>query len=399
MTPILTRLPLAAAICVGSAGASFAQEYCAGIGSSGQWIGGTEAFSDLTTSPDYAEQMALVMGENEYIALFSLSDTTPTRIEAEGRGSGDPMIEIYDSAGYLVATDDDSGGGVSARSEITLDSGTYCVALRSYDSAPMTAFVRVGRQEHEPLTDGYVPGNDTGSGACFGPLPNDELVDELPSTATIGDINAYRFTLAEPRALTLTATNTAADPYITLYDGNGNYIDENDDWDDLNSRIEITYPLDAGDYCVEVDALSDASQPITVTLETLTEEEAMRAMYDRGEAAPPLDGSYPVTDLGQLQNRQRVDLQNGTTVTWYSLDIPEGGAIVVEAVSLNGMGDPYLILFDDFGREVAYNDDTNELDPVLAARVSAGTYTLGVGEYNDGTSPVRMILERFIPAK
>ena len=343
--------------------------------------------------------MALVMGANEYIALFTLSDTTPTRIEAEGRGSGDPMIEIYDSAGYLVATDDDSGGGVSARSEITLDSGTYCVALRSYDSAPMTAFVRVGRQEHEPLTDGYVPGNDTGSGACFGPLPNDELVDELPSTATIGDINAYRFTLAEPRALTLTATNTAADPYITLYDGNGNYIDENDDWDVLNSRIEITYPLDAGDYCVEVDALSDASQPITVMLETLTEEEAMRAMYDRGEAAPPLDGSYPVTDLGQLQNRQRVDLQNGTTVTWYSLDIPEGGAIVVEAVSLNGMGDPYLILFDDFGREVAYNDDTNELDPVLAARVSAGTYTLGVGEYNDGTSPVRMILERFIPAK
>jgi len=36
-------------------------DMCGGIGENGQWLGGDEASSDISTSPSYIEQMALVL--------------------------------------------------------------------------------------------------------------------------------------------------------------------------------------------------------------------------------------------------------------------------------------------------------------------------------------------------
>jgi len=101
-----------------------AQDHCGGAGAGGQWIGGTRPASDITLADAHREQLALVLGDAPY----------------------------------------------------ELAAGQYCVAMKSYENAPMSAFMRIGRAEHDALTDGTVetPAATTDAGCDtarpFGPL-------------------------------------------------------------------------------------------------------------------------------------------------------------------------------------------------------------------------------------
>jgi len=297
--------------------------------------------------------------------------------------------------------------------------GSYCLSMKSYDGAPMTGFVRVGRLEHEALTDGMGGGGETpiedtpisnDGGSCImanvtnflgdGPIDASLMAGGASVTASVRDAPFWGFTLASAAAVSITAENPSADPIITLYDGAGNYIDENDDYDGLNSRIDVTTPLAAGDYCIAMGAYSDDTQPITVSVTGYDANAATVGMYDRGEMSPPLDGSHPVTALGTLGNRLRQDVQATDKATWFSVDIAQGGLILVEAIA-NGQGDPVLVMFDDFGRQIAYNDDYGSgLDSLITARVLPGTYVIGVRQLGEGqTGLIRMLFERYVPAQ
>ncbi len=429
-TNFTRRLGGGAVLALLAAGPALAQDFCGGLSANGQWIGGTEPASDVATAGAYMEQMALVLQNNEYVALFSASQPTGVRIEAQGRGSGDPLIELRDEAGGVVLSDDDSGGGGAARAETELQPGRYCLSMRSYDGSPMSGFVRVGRTEHEALTSGTEVAGDpaqpseptqpadpmqpfdqgTAGNACDAstiaaylsdaPLDGQIATAPVTQTASIDEVPSWGFTLAQPTALSITAENEAADPTVTLYDEFGTYLADNDDWDGLNSRLDMATPLQPGTYCIAVNALSDRTQPVTVSVAAYDAQAAQIGMYERGEAAPPLDGSYPVTALGPLATRLRQDVQSTDATTWFSFEIPEPGLVLVEAVT-NGMGDPTLVMFDDFGREVAYNDDgPASLDSLLTARVMPGTYLVGVRQLGDGTQALtRLLFERYVPAQ
>lgn len=422
MTSHKTRLLAGAAIALASAIPAAAQEgLCGGVGASGQWIGGSEGASDVSTATSAMEQMALVLMRNEYVALFTVSAGTDVRVEAEGRGAGDPVIDLRDAAGNIILSDDDSGGNGASRGEMFLAPGSYCLSMKSYDGAPMTGFVRVGRLEHEPLTAGL--GGEGGGGAdpidmpffgddgaCVmanvrdflgdGPIDGSLSTGGASVTASVNQVRYWGFALASPSSISITAENPSADPIITLYDGFGNFIDENDDFDGLNSRIDVTYPLDAGQYCIEVAAYSDDNQPITLTVMGYDANAATAGMYDRGEMSPPLDGSHAVTALGTLGTRLRQDVQATERATWFSVDIDVAGLILIEAIS-NGQGDPVLVMFDDFGRQVAYNDDYGSgLDSLITARVMPGTYLVAVRHLGSGQSGlIRMLFERYVPAQ
>ena len=105
---------------------AFAQDdnLCGGAGATGQWIGGTDVASDISTAPDYMEQMALVLPRNEYVSLFTLSQPGDVRIEAAGQGGGDTVIDVRDAMGNIVISDEDGGGGVDSRAETFLQPGT-----------------------------------------------------------------------------------------------------------------------------------------------------------------------------------------------------------------------------------------------------------------------------------
>ena len=412
-----TKLALLTTAALGFAMPALAQDgLCGGVGVNGQWIGGTEATSDVSTAAAAMEQMALVLQSNEYVALFTVSAATDVRIEVEGRGTGDPIMDVRDATGNIILSDDDSGGNGAARGEMMLQPGNYCVSMKSYDGAPMTGFVRVGLLTHEPLTDGItdvpVDGGDETyvGGSCdlaaittrFGDGPIDAglAAGGVSVSASADQAPFLGFTLSAATSISLTAENLDADPTIAIYDSFGNYIAENDDFDGLNSRIDVSYPLEPGEYCVTLGALTDSSLPINLTLTTYDAAAAMVGMYERGEASPPMDGSYPITALGPLATRLRQDAQISGKTTWYSVDIAEAGVLLIEAVATVD-GDPTLVLFDDFGRQVGFNDDNGDsLDSLLTARVTTGTYLVGVKQLDDlTTSLVRILFERYVPAK
>ena len=387
-----------ATLLLGVASPALAQDACGGLGGNGIWIGGDQAMSDISTADNYREQMALVLGGNEYVSLFSVSEPTEVRVEAEGRGSGDPIIDLLDSTGAVILSDDDSGGNAASRAETLLEAGDYCMSMRSYDGGPMTAFVRIGRVEHEALTEGISAGGggEGPTGSCAEATPFGALGTSV--SASVMDTPYWSFTLDEAMPVTITAENETADPVITLYDADENYIADNDDFDGLNSRIDLTDPLAAGTYCVEMAALSDESIPITLTIDSYDADEAMQALYARGEIAPPLDGTVPVTDLGVLQSRVRQDVRATNDVTWFSLTFEDAGLLVVEAIG-GGSSDPWLVVYDDLGRTVGQNDDYGDgLDSLVMSRVQAGTYIIGVRQYDSGQGLIRLLAERYLRA-
>ncbi|MDP5086619.1 MAG: PPC domain-containing protein [Yoonia sp.] len=387
-----------AALLLSAATPALAQsDICGGFGNGGVWIGGDEASSDITTADSYREQMALVLGGNDYVSLFTLTAPTDIRVEAEGRGSGDPIIDLLDGSGGIILSDDDSGGNAASRAETTLEAGTYCMSMRSYDGGPMTAFVRIGRQEQEALTDGVSTGGGSPEGGCETATPFGNLGSS--QSASVNETPYWSFTLDAPTSVTITAENESADPVLTLYGPGEAYLAENDDFDGLNSRIDMTEPLDPGTYCLAVTALSDDSAPITVSIGEYDAEEVLLSLYARGEAAPPLDGSIPVTDLGVLQSRLRQDVQGSEDVTWFSLDFNDPGLLVVEAIA-NGNSDPWLVIYDDLGRQIGQNDDYGDgLDSLVMARVQAGTYIIGVRQFDGGQGFIRLLAERYIRAE
>jgi hypothetical protein len=306
----------------------------------------------------------------------------------------------------LVLTDDDSGGNWASRGEIALAPGTYCLATRSYGGGPIQADIRVGLVEHTPLTPGAGGSNIQACTAATpatplgqGPL-NQAPGQEAMATNTVTGAPYYRFTLSEPMPVSIRAENPSADPSIYLYDANGLLIDENDDYNSLNARMDFPDGLPAGSYCIGMRALNNPDLPVTVTVQSYSEADMMYDLYANGEASPPSDGSaYPVQALGVLSWQLVTDAAVGAETRWISFEVTEPGLVLIDAVGI-GYSDPMVVLFDGLGRELGFNDDAGgTLNSQLAARVMPGTYMLGVMQYHRQNGAIRIALERFVPAR
>jgi len=403
-----------------TAGAASAQAMpCSAIGETGQWIAGTSEASDISVAAQALVFGGLAIPANDHMLLaFSLSAPGDVRIEAQPFPGGDSVIELYDALGTLLVTDDDSGGGLASRAETALEPGQYCLLTRGWAGNGLTADVSVGRLDHDAITAGLSGGffGETdfplfvGVDPCtaatpaisLGDGPLDAMLGQGGASAenTISGTPSYRFSLASPQSLSIRAENPSADPYIYIFDGDGTLLAENDDYDGLNSRIDFTTPLSAGTYCVGMRALSNPDLPVILSVVGYDAAAALRELYATGDAAPPLDGSYPVVDLGLLPARSVRDAQiEGTTATWFAFQVSQAGAIVIDAVEVTD-SDPLIVLYDDLGNEIAYNDDFGgTLNSQIVARVQAGRYLLAVRQYSDFYSGIiRIAIERYAPA-
>ncbi|MEL6582334.1 MAG: hypothetical protein AAFQ36_00755 [Pseudomonadota bacterium] len=410
MTSISKTLLLSAAVCA-VAGTAQAQSSAANIcgDPSTEWATGSSETADLSFVPFPMDAEVNASGEIRALRAFRVSAPTFARIEARVDGFvGDPTLTLLNADGLQIDFDDDSGGALNSRLEVELQPGTYCAAVAGFGTETFSAALRIGRMEHDAITEGSVVVDDP---TCA-PTTEAILVSEgdtsamleagpFQNVASAGSAPFYRFTLAETTPITLTAENPAADPVLRLFNNDGMEIAMNDDFDGLNSRIDLDQGLAAGTYCVSITALGDDTVPIAFGLEAYDEASFLSALYDRGDTAPPLDGSYPVEDLGTLDSLLRRDLRITPTATWISFDMPEDGLALISAVSLTD-GDPLVRLFDEFGREQGSNDDSgDDLNALLPAVIGRGTYLLAVTDLgaDDGTMRTRLVIERFVPAR
>jgi hypothetical protein len=423
MTRASVTMTAAMALALSGTAAMAQAPFCGGLGTTGDWIAGDQAASDIATAAEALTREAQEVPRNgEVVTFFSLGADGTVRLEARASApGGDPVLELYDAAGVMVVTDDDSGGLLDARAETELQAGDYCLLVRGFADSPLTADIRVGRLEHAALTEGLRGGffdpDDSGGGPDFvgiqpclptteatqltqGPIDAALAQGGAHATGTVTGTPYYRFTLEMPQALSLRAVNEAADPYIYLFDGTGALIAENDDYDSLNSRIDITSPLAAGTYCVGMRALSDPDLPITLSVLPFDAAAAQAETIAAGEAAPPLDGSWPVRAMGLLPPVTVRDLRvAGTRAEWLSFEIGAPTVLLIDAVGLSD-SDPMLILYDAGGTEIAFNDDANgTLDSQLVMRLDPGLYLLALRQFSDAyQGTIRLTTERFVRA-
>ena len=67
---------------------------------------------------------------------YALNVATPVDVQIDARSFAlDTVLEVYDSAGSLVAENDDGPDGTNSRVETTLDAGDYCVTVRDYSES------------------------------------------------------------------------------------------------------------------------------------------------------------------------------------------------------------------------------------------------------------------------
>lgn len=384
---------------------------CAGPEAVAQWAAGTDSESDISISEiplDFESNLPNGSRRIERV-IFTVSSETDVRLEAFTNGSGDPAIELYDNQGNMIAEDDDGGSGWESRTELSLSPGRYCLSAFSIDDEPIAMQLRIGRVEHDALSNGSdsaesvereseictaeTPATDLGDGAI------DELLKEgLSSTASVNDIAFYRFTTENPQHISISADGESADPVLRLFDSQGQQLAENDDYGSgYNSKIVVD-ALEPGNYCIGMHALDDLNIPIRMTLGIFDINAALRERYDAAEAAPLTDSNYPITKLEFSENKAQAEIILTTKASWYQFEIEEPSLIFAEAFG-DKDSDPTLTIFDRTGKIIAYNDDAlSEIyDSVVATRLGAGTYLIAVNKVNEDSSPniIRFFIERY----
>lgn len=358
-------------------------------------------------------QVQLTPGVSNYLQ-FEVSSPTDVRIEATDESGVDPVMVLLDVGGNEIATDDDGGGGRASRIEASLNPGSYCARVYNFSSNDGPTTVQLGRLEHEAITPGVSGGGGGGASEpctastpatalAFGALNGAIANGNTLSVSRTGDVTYHRFTLDAPLPLTLSAKNTDADPVLRLYDSLGNLVAENDDFDGLNSQINLQTALNPGEYCVAVSALSDGALPIELSIAEFDEQAFLTARYDSAEAAPAIGGSHPIDDIGTVTSSFSGDVLVSGAARWVSFEINEPSLMLLQGFG-NGGADPKMYLFSDRGEQLDYNDDSgNSTDSQIAQELFPGRYLIAVllfgFEEGDQSQPVRLSVTRYVRAR
>lgn len=388
-----------------------------GIYSSTGWFGESAEGSDLSTSDAALNQtLNLPAGKKAVLAFKVGAAGSGMRIELAPQDSSDPTLQILNASGELVGSNDDYGSGLGSRVEADLAAGNYCAVIEEVNNAAMVVNARASRYDQPALiADG---GGETSStiAACTSTTEAQPFSEAALSAAvSSGRVNLgvqvpgtkyLRLELAEPTPLVFRATANGPDPQIALFDGTGSLIAQNDDAEDLNSRLDFPDALAAGTYCLGVSSVNDAPGRIDVSAEKLDRASYLRAAFERGEI-PPTAGSGFTAEPLDLKSTQPTVALLGNAAAWYELNVEEETVLIVNAYGQMAGIDTKLRLFGPNGQMIEEIDDVEgSTDARIGPRLfQPGRYSVAlmkVGSSDGGvgaTRPVMISTERFVRAK
>ena len=301
--------------------------------------GGTGSYTLTTTSIEPIPGR----GGDFFIDGHSLFTFTPNQtgnweFRTFDNGNSDPYLNLYDVSRNRIAYDDDSAGNYNAIISAVLTEGTvYVIEVNFYSDGQCALNVTMS-EEVDVLRNGS-PVN--GNGGVF----------------TVGAPSEFPFTPSRSGIWVIyTTDNGSCDPYLELYDSRGDMITYNDDGGDGRNAL-LTAFMEAG-VTYRINAICYAGAT---------------GMY-------VLNVVYP-QELPAGNSNTRVD---GATV--FSFTPNHSGVWEIETSDC-GSSDPYLVLYDENGNEIAYNDDGGEgYNSFLSVTLTAGeSYGIYAGFYGSGT--------------
>lgn len=374
-------------------------------GSTAVWVGGDAATSKL----DGRDQpwMLDLRASGPQGRMFTLTDSTTIRLETLTKNNGDPVLQLFDAAGAIVAQSDDAASSYNSQIVTDLEAGEYCVVAEDMRNR-MDLTLMVGLEGHDSL----LAANEL---ACGPQTQAQDLRDKdlalhlaqgpytYQSDATGNGYVKFSVTQGGPLSLRATAGD-GIDPMITLFDDAGQQIATNNDADGVNARLDFLTGLPSGTYCIGVRSAVPAVGKIALSAQVLDVESYKRSAYERGELAP-LDGSYPLQPL--VFNRQHGEIiLQGNTVTWLEFELKERSIIALRTLGTPSGADTMLSLFDESGEMLVQVDDTDSsrnaaISPMILQK---GRYLVSLSDrassaqFGAPLRPVVLVADRYIRA-
>ena len=240
--------------------------------------------------------------------------------------TGDPFLELYDSDGWYVDSDDDGAGDLNAVFTHELVAGdTYLILARNLGVASDTFILTVSqsagnRGEGEAA---QIYGGDVESVRVDAP-------DELEFTPDVEGI-----------WIIYTTDNGGCDPYLSIYDTDGSLIYEDDDgWGDDYDSMLVVILAEGATYIIDADLWEDS-------------------------------GSYTLVAQSPTAILTVGDLRVYST-SGYIFVPDRSGTYILRTTDCENY-DPFLHVYDAFGELIDGDDDGGDgLNALLSIYLEAG---------------------------
>ena len=303
--------------------------------------------------------------------LYTLTLASAGTVDLEiSSGMFDAILAIRDGQDNLIVRDDEVGGLSVAHITADLPAGVYTVAGAATAGAGNFDFTTRFTAHDIPactfaqsldLNGGFI--QRLGPRSCTG--ANGQPVDY------------YTFTLAADALVLAVMTSSEVDGYLTLYDGNGNVVRNDDNSYGSNDPLIVQY-LPAGTYKLAArGASSTVGGLYEVDLRTVTGPRppfcTPKAMVTAGATA-----SGVITYTG-------CQYTDSTFADLYQMNLTADAALDLRLNS--SQFDAYLVLLDSKGALVDQDDDSGGgTNARITRNVPAGTYYIVAKPFGDYTS-------------
>lgn len=248
----------------------------------------------------------------------------------------------------------------------------------------MIGVSRLGSATPTPVA---TPGNSGCSPTIIasGQAVSGSLTDEDCSpTSRSGKADAYTFQSVGGDSVTITMSGSF-DTYLSLTGPAGDILEENDDADGTNSRIQVSLPT-AGTYTIEARSYDDSLGSYTLTMSGATAPAPAAAVPSAALASPCLPASirFGTAVTGSLTDGDCAALRrDGSKGDNYTFLGAAGQNVTIEMAA---SFDTFLFLVGPDGDLVAENDDADGSNSRIQAGLSSsGTYRVEAVGY-DGSS-------------
>ena len=187
---------------------------------------------------------------------------------------------------------------------------------------------------------------------------------------------------------------TLDDTYLRFYDSNGTLLEENDDYNGLNSAINNYQAVITGDYYLGVGAYADASTGTYIVSANNNSQIV--------DPPPDINDDYDNTTStnGYLEVGGTVEgtLEVNGDRDWLRINLVAGN-VYSFAVEGQTLDDTYLRFYDSNGTLLEENDDYNGLNSAINnyQAVITGDYYLGVGAYADASTGTYIVSASEVP--
>ena len=330
-----------------------------------------DAATDLTLGAS-VHGVINAAGDVDYLRFEIPSETASIDVWIYTSGSTDTVGSVYDDAGALIATNDDSVLAYQSRNFFigrNLGPGTYYISVSAYETAtgPYILHTTTGDDQGRLIRDATVITIGVAVDGIIGPAGDIDLFEIDLSTKTgTADVVMY--------------TSGNVDTVGVLFDYRGVRLEANDDspLSDGAADFFVGRTLDPGIYYLAVLGYGERTGPYRLYIEDVADQSG----YRTSAATLSIDNSaYGFIGSGGDEDYFRLTLSTTTDVWIYAVGDTD---TVGELLSSNGT-------------LLAYNDDSvyspGRLSFFTAKKLAARTYYVAVSGFAGKTGPYRVYAE------